>query len=46
MNRALSAGPTKIMDVSDMPYKDRQGGVRDPCGNIWWSSQRLVEGPY
>ena len=46
MNRALGAGATKIMDVRDMPYKDRQGGVRDPCGNIWWISQRLVEGPY
>jgi PhnB protein len=46
MNRALGAGATKIMDVSDMPYKDRQGGVRDPCGNIWWISKRLVEGPY
>lgn len=46
MVRALSAGATKIMDVSDMPYKDRQGGVKDPTGNIWWLSQRLVDGPY
>ena len=34
------------MDVSDMPYGDRQGGVKDPFGNIWWISQRLVDGPY
>lgn len=46
MTRALAAGASKIMDVSDMPYQDRQGGVRDPCGNIWWLSQRLVDGPY
>jgi PhnB protein len=29
-----------------MPYNDRQGGVADPSGNIWWLSQRLVPGPY
>lgn len=44
--RALSAGATLEMPVSDMPYQDRQGGVRDPHGNIWWISQRLVPGPY
>ncbi len=27
-------------------YGDRQGGVRDAWGNIWWISQRLVDGPY
>ena len=46
MNRAIAAGATKIMEVSNMPYNDRQGGVRDPCGNIWWISQRLIDGPY
>ena len=46
MARAVAAGATKIMDVADMPYQDRQGGVRDPFGNLWWISQRLVEGPY
>ena len=46
MSRAIAAGATKIMDVADMPYRDRQGGIKDPCGNIWWLSQRLVDGPY
>lgn len=46
MARAVAAGAVKIMDVADMPYQDRQGGVKDPCGNIWWLSQRLVDGPY
>jgi PhnB protein len=46
MERAIAAGATKIMDVADMPYQDRQGGIRDPFGNLWWISQRLVEGPY
>ena len=46
MKRALNAGAEKIMDVEDMPYGDRQGGVRDPSGNIWWVSQRLSAEPY
>jgi PhnB protein len=46
MDRALAAGAQSVMDVADMPYGDRQGGVRDPWGNIWWISQRLRGGPY
>ncbi len=46
MARAIAAGATHEMDVADMPYGDRQGGVRDPRGNIWWISQRLVQEPY
>ncbi len=46
MKRALEAWAEKIMDATDMPYGDRQGGVRDPSGNIWWVSQRLSPAPY
>lgn len=46
MARAERAGTDKIMDVGDMPYGDRQGGVRDPAGNIWWVSQRMTAEPY
>lgn len=46
MAKAIAAGAVKIMDVANMPYNDRQGGIKDPCGNIWWVSQRLVDGPY
>ncbi|MGY0558761.1 MULTISPECIES: VOC family protein [unclassified Lysobacter] len=46
MAQALAAGATQEMEVSDMPYGDRQGGVKDPHGNIWWVSQRLVQAPY
>ena len=46
MTRALDHGGRTIMEVGDMPYGDRQGGVLDPGGNIWWISQRLVEEPY
>ena len=46
MQRALEAGASLVMAVADMPYDDRQGGVSDPSGNLWWISQRLVEEPY
>jgi PhnB protein len=46
MARAMAAGATQVMPVADMPYGDRQGGVRDRHGNLWWISQRMVAGPY
>jgi PhnB protein len=46
MANAEQAGAKKIMDAADMPYGDRQGGVRDPSGNIWWLAQRLTTDPY
>ena len=46
MARAEAAGAIRIMDVADMPYGDRQGGVRDCGGNIWWLSQRLSAAGY
>lgn len=46
MQRAIDHGAVLEMKVDDMPYGDRQGGVRDPQGNIWWISQRMVKEPY
>jgi PhnB protein len=46
MARALAHGATLEMEVVDMPYGDRQGGVKDSHGNLWWISQRLVHEPY
>ena len=46
MQRALDHGAQLEMAVGDMPYGDKQGGVRDKHGNIWWISQRTVEEPY
>ena len=46
MDRALENGMTKVMDVADQPYGDRQGGVKDIAGNVWWISQRLTDAPY
>jgi uncharacterized glyoxalase superfamily protein PhnB len=46
MAQSLAAGGVQRLAVADMPYGDRQGGVVDPSGNIWWLSQRLAAGPY
>jgi PhnB protein len=46
MAKAIAGGATTIMDVANMPYGDRQGGVQDPWGNLWWISERLIDGPY
>ena len=46
MKRAIESGASLEMEVGDMPYGDRQGGVRDKHGNIWWISQRTVQEPY
>ena len=46
LEKAVSRGATKMFDLADMPYGDRQAGITDPFGNIWWISNRLVEKPY
>ncbi len=46
MNSAVANGATVEMEVVDMPYGDRQGGIKDTHGNIWWVSQRIAERPY
>ncbi|TLY52182.1 MAG: VOC family protein [Gammaproteobacteria bacterium] len=46
MQVALNHGAKLEMEVADMPYGDRQGGVVDPCGNIWWISQRTEHKAY
>jgi PhnB protein len=33
--RALKAGAVSLEEPQDMPYGDRRGMVKDPCGNIW-----------
>jgi len=35
-NRALAAGATLTHPLTDQAYGDREGGVKDPWGNIWY----------
>jgi PhnB protein len=46
MAQALQHGATLKAEVGNRIYDDRQGGIVDPSGNIWWISQRLVDKPY
>jgi len=33
---ALDAGATSVIELSDVPWGDRNGGVKDPFGNTWF----------
>lgn len=43
---SLENGASSVFPPDDMPYGDRQAGIKDPLGNYWWISQRLKEEPY
>ncbi len=34
--KALQAGGESVMEPADQFYGDRNAGVKDPCGNMWW----------
>ena len=41
--RALKAGATSLAEPANQFYGDRQGGVRDPVGNVWWIATRIED---
>ena len=41
--RALEAGATSVMEPANQFWGDRQGGVRDRFGNLWWIATRIEE---
>lgn len=40
---AMAAGATSIYEPTDMFYGDRNGGVQDAWGNVWWIGTRIEE---
>jgi PhnB protein len=42
-NRAISAGGVELYPPTDQPYGNRECGVRDPFGIVWWIATRLVK---
>lgn len=38
--KAMAAGGESLHAVADMPYGERSGGVKDPCGNHWYIATR------
>src|ERR1051326_4246484 len=43
--RAVQAGATSIMAPANQFYGDRNAGVKDPCGNLWWIATRVEDVP-
>lgn len=41
--QALSAGATSVTEMTNMPWGDRVGRVRDPVGNLWWIMTRFED---
>jgi PhnB protein len=41
--RALTAGGTSVQAPTDHFYGDRSGGVKDPCGNIWYIATHIED---
>jgi uncharacterized glyoxalase superfamily protein PhnB len=34
--RGLASGGESLREPADQFYGDRNAGVKDPCGNMWW----------
>jgi PhnB protein len=43
--RALGAGATSVQEPTNQFYGDRSGGVKDPCGNLWWIATHIEDVP-
>ncbi len=41
--RALQASATSLLEPADQFYGDRNAGVRDPVGNIWWIATHIED---
>ena len=44
-NSALNAGGVSVFPVMALPSGERYGGVKDPCGNIWWVATHVEDVP-
>jgi PhnB protein len=43
--KAIEAGGTSVSEPTDQPHAgERYGGVKDPCGNLWWPAMSINEG--
>jgi uncharacterized glyoxalase superfamily protein PhnB len=41
--QALKAGATSMMEPADQFYGDRNAGVKDICGNLWWIATHIED---
>jgi uncharacterized glyoxalase superfamily protein PhnB len=40
---ALNSGGTSVFPMMNLPSGERYGGVKDPCGNIWWVATHVED---
>ena len=41
--RALSSGGISVFPIMTLPSGERYGGVKDPCGNVWWIATHVED---
>jgi PhnB protein len=41
--QALRVGGTSVFTIMTLPNGERYGGVKDPCGNIWWIATHVED---
>jgi PhnB protein len=42
---ALKSGGVSVFPIMTLPSGERYGGVKDPCGNIWWVATHVEDVP-
>src|SRR4051812_2912820 len=43
--KALQAGGVSVSEPTAQPHAgERYGGVKDPCGNLWWPAMPIPKG--
>jgi len=42
---ALDSGGVSVFPMMTLPSGERYGGVKDPCGNIWWVATHVEDVP-
>ena len=40
---ALDAGGVSVFPMMTLPSGERYGGIKDPCGNIWWVATHVED---
>ena len=40
---ALDSGGVSVFPIMTLPSGERYGGVKDPCGNIWWIATHVED---
>jgi len=43
--RALDSGGVSVFPMMTLPSGQRYGGIKDPCGNVWWVATHVEDVP-